>query len=200
MRIPNKLVAVEGRLVLVNIGKAVIEINQFEPIDLAESFSDEEIQKSESVKESIKNGWLVEYVDQELPKKPTSKIKIPNMKVGKGPSSVRYNIVEHKNKGKEADVECNVVIPEETKQLIKKAQEARKKQLADEAKELKKNREEELKVDKMIKSGKADIPKVTMIRVDGKKEIPLTKFKAPKSGIKPIKEKIAKINLDTKID
>jgi len=198
MKIPSKLVAVEGRLVLVNIGNAVIEINQFEPIDLAEFFSDEEIQKSESLKESYRNKFIVEYVEQELPKKPISKLIIPNMKVGQGPSSIGYKIIEHKNKGKESDIECVVVIPEETMQLIKKAQDARKEQLKSEEIELKKKQEEELEVDTIIKKGKADIPEINIVRVDGKEVMPLEKFKAPKSGIKQVKEKTIKVDLNKK--
>jgi len=194
----SKVVAVEGRIVIINVGNKLIEVNQFEPIDLEELFTVEELQKSESLQESLRNEYIVEFTGQKLPKRPISKFVIPDMKVGRGPSSVNYKVIEHKRKGRESDYEIDIEIPKETMKLIKKAQNDRKRLLLQEKEELEKIQSEELKTDTMIKRGKADIPDIQTVRIDGKEAMPLKKFKAPKSGLRKVKENTVKVDLDEK--
>lgn len=194
----SKVVAVEGRIVIINVGTKLIEVNQFEPIDLEELFTVEELQKSESLQESLRNGYIVEFTGQKLPKRPISKFVIPDMKVGRGPSSVNYKVIEHKRKGRESDYEIAIEIPKETMKLIKKAQDDRKRLLLQEKEELEKIQSEELKTDTMIKRGKADIPDIQTVRIDGKEAMPLKKFKAPKNGPRKVKENTVKVDLDEK--
>jgi len=193
----SKVVAAEGYTVLIEVGNRSLQVTQFESVDLAEFFTPEEIEKSASVKTSFQNGWLVFYKGQKLPKKPESKINIPNMKVGKGPSSVNYKVVEKKHEGRKSDIDFEIGVTDKTKEMIKTAQDTRKQNIAKEKEELEKLRKKELETDAVIKAGKVDIPEITLVRVDGQ-EMPLEDFKAPKSGKRSVKETAPKVNIHQK--
>lgn len=193
-RIPSKVVAVEGHSVLVDVGAHRIQITQFESTNLKAFCTSEEIQKSISIRAAIQNGWLVPYKGQKLPKKPASKIDIPKMKIGQGPASIKFKVTKHKRQGREARVEYEADVPEATKKMIKEAQIERKQQLLKEKKELLDKQSEELETDVVIKKGTADIPEITVVRVDGK-DIPLKDFAAPKRGPRKTKKDSVKVDV-----
>ena len=194
-RIPSKVVAAPGYSASVDIGKRGIKLNSFEPVNLLEYFTKEEIQQSESLREAFRQGWVVAYKGQDLPKKSEPKIKIPNMKVSQNFSSAKIKIVEKKNKGRKSDYNYETEIPESTQTLIKDAAEDYKRKKLEEREELLKSQKEEFETDVVIKKGKVDIPKINTIRIDGR-EVP--NWKAVKKGKKPVEENKIKVDLQKK--
>lgn len=197
-KVPSKVVATPGYSTCVDNGKRRVQITQFEPVDLLEYFSEEEVQNCESLKEALKQGWVVAYEGQTLPKKSESKIKIPEMKINKGTfSSAKIQITEQKKKGRKSDYDFEVAIPKETQEKITQAQTDYKRKKLEEKEELIKKQKEELEVDHVISTGKVEIPEITTVRVDGQ-EIPITEFKAPKRGRKKVETKTVKVDLERK--
>lgn len=190
----SMVVAAPGYSALVDIGNRGLQITQFKPVDLSKLFNEEEIQTSESLKESMRMGWVVPYTGQELPKKNTSKIVIPSMKIKSGSDSVSAKIVERKKEGKKSDYDYEVKIPKKVQKAIKDSQDKRKLELLKEKEDLLKLQKKELETDRAIKKGKVDIPEVKTIHVDGK-EVPIEKFKIPKTGRKKVKENEVKIDV-----
>ena len=195
----SKVVAAPGISALVDIGNRGLQITQFKPVDLSKSFTEEEIQTSESLKESMKKGWVVSYTGQKLPKKNTSKIVIPSMEIKSGSDSVSAKIVERKKEGKKSKFDYEVKIPKKVQKAIKDSQDKRKLELLKEKEDLLKLQKEELETDRAIKKGKVDIPEVKTIRVDGK-EVPVEKFKAPKRGKKKVEENEIKVDVQKKVE
>lgn len=195
-RIPSKVVAAPGYSASVDIGKRGIKLNSFEPVNLLEYFTKEEIQQSESLREAFRQGWVVAYKGQNLPKKSEPKIKIPNMKISQNSfSSAKIKIVEKKNRGRESDYEYETEIPESTQTLIKDAAENQKRKKLEEKEELLKKQKEEFETDVVIREGKVNIPKIKTVRVDGKE---VSNWKAVKKGKKPVEENKIKVNLQEK--
>jgi len=194
-RIPSKVVAAPGYSASVDIGKRGIKLTPFEPVDLLEYFTKEEIQQSESLREAFRQGWVVAYKGQNLPKKADSIIKIPEMKVNKDFSSAKVKIVEKKNKGRKSDYEYETEIPESTQTLIKDAADNQKRKKLEEKEALLKIQKEEFETDVVISKGKVDIPKINTVRVDGKE---IMDWKAVKKGKKPVEENKIKVDLQEK--
>lgn len=190
----SMVVAAPGISALVDIGNRGLQITQFKPVDLSKLFNEEEIQTSESLKESMRMGWVVPYTGQKLPKKNTSKIVIPNMEIKSGSDSVSAKIVERKKEGKKSEFDYEVTIPKKVQKAIKDSQDKRKRELLKEKEDLLNLQKEELETDRAIKRGKVDIPEVKTIHVDGK-EVPVKKFKTPKRGIKKVKENEVKVDV-----
>lgn len=195
----SMVVAAPGISALVDIGNRGLQITQFKPVDLSKLFTEEEIQTSKSLEESMKKGWVVPYTGQELPKKNLSKIVIPSMEIKSGSDSVSAKIVERKKEGKKSEFDYEVKIPKKVQKAIKDSQDKRKKELLKEKEDLLNLQKEELETDQAIKKGKVDIPKVKTIHVDGK-EVPVEKFKIPKSGTKKVKENEVKIDVRKKAE
>jgi len=194
-RIPSKVVAAPGYSASVDIGKRGIKLTSFEPVNLLEYFTKEEIQQSESLREAFRQGWVVAFKGQILPKKSEPKIKIPDMKVSQNPFSAKVKIVEKKNKGRKSDYEYEIEIPESTQTLIKDAADNQKRKKLEEKEELLKSQKEEFETDVVISKGKVDIPKINTVRVDGKE---IMNWKAVKKGKKPVEENKIKVDLQKK--
>lgn len=194
-RIPSKVVAAPGYSASVDIGKRGIKLTSFEPVNLLEYFTKGEIQESESLREAFRQGWVVAYKGQTLPKKSEPKIKIPNMKVSQNPSSAKIKIVENKRKGGESSYDYETEIPESTKTLIKDAADNQKRKKLEEKEELLKKQKEEFETDIVIQKGKVDIPKINTVRIDGKE---VSNWKAVKKGKKPVEENKIKVDLEEK--
>ncbi|MCK4359236.1 MAG: hypothetical protein KAW92_10950 [Candidatus Cloacimonetes bacterium] len=195
----SKVVAAPGISALVDIGNRGLQITQFKPVDLSKLFTEEEIQTSKSLKESMRMGWIVPYVGQKLPKKNPSKIVIPNMEIKRGSDSVSAKIVERKKEGKKSEYDYEVNIPKKVQKAIEDSQDKRKQEQLEEKEELLKLQKEELETDRAIKKGKVDIPEVKTIRVDGK-EVPVEKFKAPKRGKKKVEENEIKVDVQKEVE
>ena len=196
-KVPSKVVAAPGHSVLVDVGNRGLQLRQSEPIDLLEYFSDEEIQASESLKEGLRQGWVVPFTGQKLPKKKESKIKIPKMKVGHGSSSVKIRVVEKKKEGRASDYDYETKIPKEVRKTIEDAQEKRKREELEEKEALIQKQKEELETDQVIKKGKVEVPEITTVRVDGQ-EVPIKDLKISKRGIKKVKEPKVKVDVQKK--
>jgi hypothetical protein len=194
-RIPSKVVAAPGYSASVDIGKRGIKLTSFEPVNLLEYFTKEEIQQSDSLREAFRQGWVVAFKGQELPKKSEPKIKIPDMRVSQNPSSAKIKIVEKKNKGRESDYGYETEIPEATQTLIKDAADNQKRKKLEEKEELLKSQKEKFETDVVISKGKVDIPKITTVRIDGKE---VMNWKAVKKGKKPVEENKIKVDLQEK--
>jgi len=194
-RIPSKVVAAPGYSATVDIGKRGIKLNSFEPVNLLEYFTKEEIQQSESLREAFRKGWVIAYKGQDLPKKSEPKIKIPNMKVSQNPSSAKIKIVEKKNEGRKSDYDYETEIPEATQTLIKDAADNQKRKQLEEKEALLKSQKEEFETDVVISKGKVDIPKINTVRVDGRE---IMDWKAVKKGKKPVEENKIKVDLQEK--
>jgi len=196
-KVPSKVVAAPGHSVLVDIGNRGIQLQQSEPVDLLEEFTEEEIQASDSLRESLRQGWVVAYTGQKLPKKRESKIKIPKMKIGHGSSSVKINIVEQKKEGRKSNYKYETKIPKEVQKTIDDAQEKRKREELEEKKALIQKQEEELETDQVIKRGKVEVPEIKTARIDGE-EIPIKDLKIPKRGRKKVKDPKVKVDIQEK--
>ena len=194
-RIPSKVVAAPGYSASVDIGKRGLKLTSFEPVNLLEYFTKEEIQQSDSLREAFRQGWVVAFKGQELPKKSEPKIKIPDMRVSQNPSSAKIKIVEKKNKGRESDYGYETEIPEATQTLIKDAADNQKRKKLEEKEELLKSQKEKFETDVVISKGKVDIPKITTVRIDGKE---VMNWKAVKKGKKPVEENKIKVDLQEK--
>jgi hypothetical protein len=196
-KIPSEVIAVAGYSAFVDVGRRHVEITQFEPVNLLDYFSEEEVQNCESLKEALRQGWVVAFEGQKLPKRPDLKIKIPEMKVNDGSfSSAKIQITEQKKKGRKSDFDFDVEIPEKAQEKIEQAQADYKREKLEEKAELIRKQKEELEVDHIISTGKVEIPEINTIRVDGR-EVPID-YKAPRKGRKAVKAKTVKVDLENR--